>query len=146
MSAEIKSLVLDTWAGRRYYAVELVGQTPKKARVRVLTPGGVMLPGRRYVNCGETVLVPKHAVVDLPKDTHKVEQGYYDGHLNGYGGVVDARDLPIAGASLILTDTPYAIGMADWDTKTDNDTRFGCLPYGFIQPRTNCTMRTATED
>lgn len=61
MSAEIKSLVLDTWAGRR------------------------------YVNCGETVLVPKHAVVDLPKDTHKVEQGYYDGHLNGYGGVVDAR-------------------------------------------------------
>ncbi len=50
-----------------------------------------MLPGRRYVNCGETVLVPKHAVVDLPKDTHKVEQGYYDGHLNGYGGVVDAR-------------------------------------------------------
>src|SRR5690554_864335 len=32
MSAEIKSLVLDTWAGRRYYAVELVGQTPKKAR------------------------------------------------------------------------------------------------------------------
>ena len=69
MSAAIKSLVLDTWAGRRYYAVELVGQTPKKARVRVLTPGGVMLPGRRYVNCGETVLVPKHAVVDLPKDT-----------------------------------------------------------------------------
>ncbi len=66
-----KSLVLDTWAGRRYYAVELVGQTPKKARVRVLTPGGVMLPGRRYVNCGETVLVPKHAVVDLPKDAHK---------------------------------------------------------------------------
>lgn len=91
MSAEIKSLVLDTWAGRRYYAVEIVGQTPKKVRVRVLTPGGAMLPGRRYVNCGETVLVPKHAVVDLPKDTHKVEQGYYDGHLNGYGGVVDAR-------------------------------------------------------
>ena len=82
MGAEIKSLVLDTWAGRRYYAVELVGQTPKKARVRILTPGGVMLPGRRYVNYGETVLVPKYAVVDLPKDTNKVEQGYYDGHRN----------------------------------------------------------------
>lgn len=66
------SLVLDTWAGRRYYAVEIVGQTPKNVRVRVLTPGGVMLPGRRYVHCGETVLVPKDAVVDLP-----------DGHLNG---------------------------------------------------------------
>jgi len=72
MSTEIKSLVLDTWAGRRYYVVELVGQTPKKWRVRVLTPGGVMLPGRRYVNCGETVLVPKHAVVDLPKDTRNI--------------------------------------------------------------------------
>lgn len=56
-------LVLDTWAGRRYYPVELVGQTPTKSRVRILTPGGVMLPGRRYVNCGETVLVPTHAVV-----------------------------------------------------------------------------------
>jgi len=63
MSAEIKSLVLDTWAGRRYYAVELVGETPKKSRIRVLTPGGVMLPGCRYVNCGETVLVPKHAAI-----------------------------------------------------------------------------------
>ena len=91
MSADIKSLVLDTWAGRRHYAVELVGETPKKARVRVLTPGGIMLPGRRYVNSGETVLVPKHEVVDLPKDAHKVEQGFYDGHLYGYGGVVDAR-------------------------------------------------------
>jgi hypothetical protein len=91
MSAEIKSVVLDTWAGRRYYAVEVVGETPKKARVRILTPGGVMLPGRRYVNFGETVLVPKHALSELPADAHKVEQGYYDGHLNGYGGVVDAR-------------------------------------------------------
>lgn len=91
MSTEIKSLVLDTWAGRRYYAVELVSETPKKARVRVLTLGGVMLPGRRYVNCGEIVLVPKHAVVDCPKAAHKVEEGYYDGHVDGYGGVVDAR-------------------------------------------------------
>jgi hypothetical protein len=93
MSAEIKSLVLDTWAGRRYYAVELVGQTPKKTRVRVLTPGGVMLPGRRYVNCGETVLVPKHAVVDLPKDTHKdVQMNPLNEHAelnSGYGGCND---------------------------------------------------------
>ena len=65
LSAEIKFLFLDTWAGCRYYAVEIVGQTPKKVRVRVLTPGGFMLPGRRYVHCGETVLVPKDAVVDL---------------------------------------------------------------------------------
>lgn len=85
------SLSLDTWAGRRHYAVEVVSETPKKARVRILTPGGVMLPGRRYANCGETVLVPKHALVDLPAHSHKVEQGYYDGHVGGYGGTVDAR-------------------------------------------------------
>ena len=70
MSASDKSIVLDTWAGRRYYAVEVVGETPKKTRVRILTPGGVMLPNRRYVDCGETALVPKHAVVDRPKDAH----------------------------------------------------------------------------
>lgn len=91
MSAAIKSLVLNTWAGRRHYAVEVVNETPKKARVRILTPGGVMLPGRRYANYGETVLVPKHALVDLPAHSHKVEQGYYDGHVGGYGGTVDAR-------------------------------------------------------
>ena len=86
-----KTIVLDTWAGRRYYAIEVVGETPKKTRVRILTPGGVMLPNRRYVNFGETVLVPKHAVVTRPEDTHKMENGYYDGHINGYGGVTDAR-------------------------------------------------------
>lgn len=91
MVLSMKSIVLDTWAGRRYYAVQVVGETPKKARVRILTQGGVMLPGRRYADYGETVLVPKRAVVDLPKDTHKVEQGYYDGHVDGYGGVVDVR-------------------------------------------------------
>ena len=86
-----QALVLDTFAGRRYYAVEIVGQTPKKIRVRILAAGGVMLPGRRYVHCGDAVLVPKHAVVDLPDDEHKIEHGYYDGHVAGYGGIGDAR-------------------------------------------------------
>lgn len=27
-----KAVVLDTWAERRYYAVDVVGETPKKAR------------------------------------------------------------------------------------------------------------------
>lgn len=44
MNTAAKCIALDTWAGRRYYAVEVVGETPKKARIRVLTPGGVMLP------------------------------------------------------------------------------------------------------
>lgn len=90
-AAARKCITLDTWAGRRYYAVEVVGETPKKARIRVLTPGGVMLPGRRHVQCGEVALVPKHAVKDMPSEAHKIEQGYYDGHVGGYGGAVDAR-------------------------------------------------------
>ena len=87
----IKAIVLDTWAGRRYYAVEVVGETPNKARVRILTPGGVRLPGRRYAECNDIVLVPKHAISDLPADANKVEQGYYPGHVSGYGGTVDAQ-------------------------------------------------------
>ena len=86
-----KAIVLDTWAGRRCYPVDAISETPKKVRVRILTAGGVMLPGRRYIQCGEEVLVPKHAVVDLPADEHKIERGYYDGHVAGYGGVGDAR-------------------------------------------------------
>ena len=91
LGLDAKCVVLDTWAGRRYYAVEVVGETPHKARVRVLTPGGIMLPGRRYVQFGEIVLVPKHAVEHRPAEAHKVEQGYYDGHVGGFGGVIDAR-------------------------------------------------------
>ncbi|WP_146052298.1 hypothetical protein [Diaphorobacter sp. LR2014-1] len=91
MNTCAKCIVLDTWAGRRYYAVEVMGETPKKARVRILTPGGVMLPGRRYANCNDIVLVPKHALSELPADAHKVEQGFYDGHIGGFGGTVDAR-------------------------------------------------------
>lgn len=90
-SASPKAIVLDSWAGRRYYAVEVVGETAARVRVRILTPGGVMLPGKRYVNCGEEALVPKHALVDSPDVQHKIEQGYYDGSILGYGGIGDAR-------------------------------------------------------
>ena len=72
MSAAAKCIALDTWAGRRYYAVEVVGETLTKTRIRVLTPGGVMLPNRRYVQCGEITLVPKHAIRDMPADSHKI--------------------------------------------------------------------------
>lgn len=85
-----KAVVLNTWAGARYYEVEVVDETPQKSRVKVLTPGGLMLPGRRYFNFHDTVLVPKHSLVDMP-ESHKIEEGYYDGYIYGYGGSVDAR-------------------------------------------------------
>lgn len=40
---------------------------------------------------GDVVLVPKSAVTDMPAEQHKIEQGYYDGHVGGYGGAIDAR-------------------------------------------------------
>lgn len=55
------------------------------------TPGGILVPGRRYAHCNDIVLVPKHALSELPADAHKVEQGYYDGRVGGFGGMVDAR-------------------------------------------------------
>ena len=51
----------------------------------------LMLPNRRYVQFGEIALVPKHAIYDMPADSHKIEQGYYTGHVEGFGGTVDAR-------------------------------------------------------
>lgn len=67
-----KCIVLDTWAGRRYHLVEVIGETPMRARVRILTPGGVMLPGRRHAHCGAIVLVPKHALSELPADEYSL--------------------------------------------------------------------------
>jgi len=33
----------------------------------------------------------KRAIYDMPADSHKIEQGYYTGHVEGFGGTVDAR-------------------------------------------------------
>ncbi|MBA4252267.1 MAG: hypothetical protein C0442_11175 [Chlorobiaceae bacterium] len=81
----MKAIALNTWAGRRYYPVDIIGETQKKLRVQILNYGGVMLPGRRYVPAGESCLVPKNAVVDMPYGKH--EDGYYDGYISGYGVV-----------------------------------------------------------
>jgi len=56
-------LVLDSWAGRRFYEVDIIGETPKKFRVKVLNSTGVKLPSGRHVDFGEITLVPKHAVI-----------------------------------------------------------------------------------
>lgn len=58
MSAYIR---LDGWAGRERIPCEVVGETPKRYRVRLLQ--SAMLPGRRCVESGAVVLVPRYAVV-----------------------------------------------------------------------------------
>lgn len=56
-------LMLDGWAGRSDWPVVIVGETPKRYRI---TPDGdkpVKLGGRsRWLQPGQTALVPKHAV------------------------------------------------------------------------------------
>lgn len=72
-------LSLNTWSGIRTYPVEIVGETPKRYRIKVLT--NVMLLNRRFVSADQTVLVPKYAVTEA---LHASEDDYYSGHVYGY--------------------------------------------------------------
>ena len=53
-------LCLDGWAGRTTQIVEIVRETPKRYRVRAITP--LLLPGHRTIARDEETLVPKRAV------------------------------------------------------------------------------------
>ena len=60
---------MDGWSGRFMILVEIVSETPKRYRVKLLDNG--RLPGRcRYGNTGDVILVPKSAVTidKLSKD------------------------------------------------------------------------------
>ena len=72
-------LNLDTWEGTRTYPVEIVDETPERYRIKTLT--NVMLPNRKFVGAGQTVLVPKYAVTEAD---HASEIDYYNGHVYGY--------------------------------------------------------------
>ena len=52
---------LDGWGGRTESAVIVIGETPKRYRIRAI--GRTKLAGRgRYLDAGQTTLVPKRAV------------------------------------------------------------------------------------
>ena len=54
-------LLFDSWAGRTRVFVEVVGDTPKRTRVRLMED--CKLPGRnRWGRAGDVILVPKDAV------------------------------------------------------------------------------------
>ena len=58
---EIAELGLQGWAGLTWQQVELIGETPKKFRIRAIQR--TKLGGRcRWIDPGETTLVPKHAI------------------------------------------------------------------------------------
>lgn len=55
-------VVVDGWSGRMEYAVMVIGETPKRYRIQAVMR--TRLAGRdRWLNVGETTLVPKHAVM-----------------------------------------------------------------------------------
>ncbi len=53
-------LRLNSWAGRERVPVEIVGETPKRYRVKLLE--AARLPGNRQHAAGDVVLVPRYAV------------------------------------------------------------------------------------
>lgn len=52
-------LRMDGWAGRQDYAVLIVGETPKRYRIKAVIE--TKLP-RRWLKVGEEAFVPKEAV------------------------------------------------------------------------------------
>lgn len=54
---------LDGWAGRSTQAVIVVGETPKRYRVRPAGDSPMQVAGRRWVHRDQTALVPKHVVM-----------------------------------------------------------------------------------
>lgn len=51
---------LSGWGGSQWFDVIVVGETRTRYRIRSET--GMPLTGGRYLNPGETALVPKHAI------------------------------------------------------------------------------------
>ena len=60
-SGKYAFIQLDGWSGRSESRVLIIGETPKRYRIQAITR--TKLAGRdRYLNAGETTLVPKRAV------------------------------------------------------------------------------------
>lgn len=51
---------LTGWCGNVSHPVTIIGETPKRYRVRL--HADMRLPGRRYGKAGDVLLVPKRAV------------------------------------------------------------------------------------
>lgn len=53
-------LIMDDWAGRHAISCEVIGETPKRYRIKLQQDA--LLPSRRHCKAGDVVLVPKYAV------------------------------------------------------------------------------------
>lgn len=59
-NATIAILCIDGWAGRTETPVLIIGETPKRYRIRAIER--TKLAGARWLYRGETALVPKSAI------------------------------------------------------------------------------------
>ena len=66
--------MLDTWAGRLLIPDEVIGETPRRFRVRLLKAAN--LPGRpwRHFEAGAEALVPKYAICSSPIVKNEVRE------------------------------------------------------------------------
>jgi len=66
---------------------------PARARGRFEDIGTQSRSGRqrKVMRHADETTESKRAIYDMPADSHKIEQGYYTGHVEGFGGTVDAR-------------------------------------------------------
>ena len=55
-------LCLDGWAGRTEQAVEIVADVGRMVRIRAITDRTKLAGARRYIDRGETALVPAYAI------------------------------------------------------------------------------------
>lgn len=80
------TLVIGGYGGNARYRVEVIGQTPKRLRIKAITR--TRLGGRiRWLEPGETALVPTHAVRDNCRRCNGAKGGV-PGNENVINGVV----------------------------------------------------------
>ena len=63
------TLCLESWAGTLRKRVEVIGETPRRYRVRIID--GYRMKGRREFRPGDVTLVPKWCVSPTPEDRRK---------------------------------------------------------------------------
>lgn len=83
---EVDVVALETWAGCRYYAVEIIGETAKRIRVRLShdrSPAYIRLPGNRVFYRDAVFLVPKTAMRRV--NLSRIEDDSYPGCVYEYG-------------------------------------------------------------
>lgn len=72
----IKAVKLLSLGRIHYEAVEVIGETPKRLRVKILEERAKLAGRQRWASRGDVVLVPKYAVVEIEREDYERLRGY----------------------------------------------------------------------